>query len=1013
MSLTLPANYESASKLGNFKENWVCQLFNADSYLSFDGDNDYINLGATTSTSPASLTSTTKLSISMWVNFPIEDVSEWIFVNNSVDNGYSGFSIYKDSTNKFSLIIGDGSGLLAADYRRFRTSTTYSANTWYHVVITTGFANDGSDTIFYVNGSTSGINTDEAGSSAVTTPSYASGNAYFGRGDAADPDSYAQFSIKNFAVYSSLLDQTNITAMYNSGNFKSLLYDFTGYDESSNLKGYWEFNNGEPTIQDLSGNGTNGTIHGATYKDFLPLALSDTAIDSVFYHGCVTRIGSIRDSIDLAKSQAKTSNLSLSLANFKYKGDSLSAELFLGSRDYYNYNVRIYSQLNSASALSDCLQVYQGRLINVAHSQSNVTLQLTEQRPYDNISIPSDKTTDNKIYVPISYGNFTENPASTFASPQFESALTSKAYRPVPFNKTNDKSVLYVDGISTTSSGELAVYEKGVDVFVPLENAVANNGSSVDGTFHDKSDLLQVRAFKQRADSVTQVSNSAMITTTNESRAIDTDATNYATYAVDEQSENSGARVVDLSFGTVSGKSDKHFITLKDADGNVVELAEALSNSETGVDIDDDENVVPYDVIKVDDEEMAVTAVSSDTLTVRRGFGSKKETHDNNESVYFDNTINVIGIKYEVVFTTDVGINYCTLTAVTDGDTYLQTFSGNVAATTVYRNITNGTDSIRLKIYFNAGETAEGGNPDFNAEIRIYDVFLLTQRVSEVPEDMLYVANDGLTESYSGSDGAIEHGHEALRDMLVRFTGFDTADPDGWSALHTDRHISTWAIRWWAIEPIELKSVLNRMMSEFGFIFKFRADGTGRVIHIIQTSEMQTIADSGSPYPILKSSDIRNVSISTSSFDSMVTKMDINYEKHPAGNNYVSEVTSTNDTSRLKYRIKSKENIKKENLDMNVGTPNTTGQTDPNTDFYSYYDNILGDIKKIVKCDIVNPAKSYAMETGDIIQFSSTAGEMPVDPFGHGWDQNGYDFYMITKLVRSVGSVKIECREVG
>ena len=120
MSLTLPANYESASKSGNFKENWVAQLFNADSYLSFDGDNDYINLGATTSTSPASLTSTTKLSISMWVNFPVEDVSEWIFVNNSVDNGYSGFSIYRDSGNKFSLIIGDGAGTASGDYRRFR-----------------------------------------------------------------------------------------------------------------------------------------------------------------------------------------------------------------------------------------------------------------------------------------------------------------------------------------------------------------------------------------------------------------------------------------------------------------------------------------------------------------------------------------------------------------------------------------------------------------------------------------------------------------------------------------------------------------------------------------------------------------------------------------------------------------------------------------------------------------------------------------------------------------------------
>jgi hypothetical protein len=94
---------------------------------------------------------------------------------------------------------------------------------------------------------------------------------------------------------------------------------------------------------------------------------------------------------------------------------------------------------------------------------------------------------------------------------------------------------------------------------------------------------------------------------------------------------------------------------------------------------------------------------------------------------------------------------------------------------------------------------------------------------------------------------------------------------------------------------------------------------------------------------------------------------------------------------------------------MNVGTPNSSGQTDGNADFYSYYDNIFGDIKKIVSCDIVNPAVSYDLETGDIIQFSKAKGEMPVEPFGDNWA----DYYMITTLNRSPGKVNITCREVG
>jgi len=144
-------------------------------------------------------------------------------------------------------------------------------------------------------------------------------------------------------------------------------------------------------------------------------------------------------------------------------------------------------------------------------------------------------------------------------------------------------------------------------------------------------------------------------------------------------------------------------------------------------------------------------------------------------------------------------------------------------------------------------------------------------------------------------------------------------------------------------------------------------------------------------------------------FSELLTKMEINYEKHPAEDRYLSNVTSSNSTARTSWNIQEKENISEVDLDMNVGTPNSSGQTDGNADFYSYYDNIFGDIKKIVTCDIVNPAVSYNLETGDIIQFSNTAGEMPVEPFGDDWQ----DYYMITDLQRSPGKIKIQAREVG
>ena len=201
---------------------------------------------------------------------------------------------------------------------------------------------------------------------------------------------------------------------------------------------------------------------------------------------------------------------------------------------------------------------------------------------------------------------------------------------------------------------------------------------------------------------------------------------------------------------------------------------------------------------------------------------------------------------------------------------------------------------------------------------------------------------------------------------------------------------------------MELKKVLEQLQYEFGFIFKFRADGTGSYIHVLQTSEL-------SAAQTFKKEDIANLKINNMPFSQLLTKMEINYEKHPAENRYLSSVTSSNSTARTSWSIQAKENISEVDLDMNVGPPNTSGQTDGNTDFYSYYDNLFGDIKKIINCDIVNPAVSYNLETGDIIQFSNTAGEMPVEPFGDNWA----DYYMITDLQRSPGKIKIQAREVG
>jgi len=73
-------------------------------------------------------------------------------------------------------------------------------------------------------------------------------------------------------------------------------------------------------------------------------------------------------------------------------------------------------------------------------------------------------------------------------------------------------------------------------------------------------------------------------------------------------------------------------------------LAEALDNSETGIDVDDGDDFVVNDIILVDAEKMKVTNISTNTLTVTRGYlGSDKATHLDDAPVYVikDSALNI------------------------------------------------------------------------------------------------------------------------------------------------------------------------------------------------------------------------------------------------------------------------------------------------------------------------------------------------------------------------------------
>ena len=982
MSLTLPSSYENASKNSNIKENWAFQLFNSNSYLSFDGSNDYVDCGTTTASSAVTISD--QGTFAFWIKFPtlVDGQAESIFVNNVIESSYSGIWISKTGDHKIQTHIMDGSGTGGGDRETFLSGTVLQENVWYFIVIASNFNHDDSavntNWKIYVNNDSSGDVTN-SGTASINAPSYTTGKCEFGR-VTTGTDVYGKFDIKNFAVWELELSTNNITAIYNSGNYKSLLYDFGNYDQSTNLKAYWEFNNGEPFIQDLSGNLQNGTISGATYEGFLPLSTTDTSINDTFYHGVVTSTGSVRDSIDLENSKAKTSNLSVSISNFNYKGSDISTELLFGTYDYFNYNVRVYSQLNDNSAISNCLQIYQGRLINIQHDDSSLSLEITEKKPWDFISVPIDKST-NGIYEPVAYGDYTNT-----ANPAFS---TNYDLYPIPFIGSLNNDLYFAEQELVSSGHQAHYYDSQLDEFPTI-----NDGSTSTSVFNGLNCINvpndMSRTFRHRPKTVENISGFS-----NVANAINGSASDGAT-AGDTVTSVGGVggyvqRILGDSFKVKMPEIDGKATSIKvhilstivqslssmTTSGNPISGGGTLPKCEIGI-------ITHGEAVKVASSRQDASNGTTDSndininlTTGANGSGSSLDTTPETISNY-----NASGDKSKKLDEFIVDVRYYSGTGDTGTtDNYTSTWAVTIK------------DIIIEVVYKNDIENEPTASYSKNSSI-----------------EYLYSGTDGLTESYSGSSNLVQYGHEMLRDILVRFAGLDTSTPDNWAELDEDRtrntadngDIDTWQVRWWAVNSIDLSTVIEKTMYEFSFIFKFRADGSTRVVYLKQSSEL-------SASKTLNQFDIKNISIKSTSFSNLLTKMNINYKKHPAKNSYLSNLESSNDEARSKYNIKRKENIKEVKLDMNIGTPATTAQTDPNSDFYSYYNNIVGSVKKLISCEVVNSAKSYSMETGDIIKFD----DMPVNPFGHTWSQSGSQYYMITSLQRGIGSVKIECREVG
>ena len=768
---------------------------------------------------------------------------------------------------------------------------------------------------------------------------------------------------------------------------------------------------------------------------FRGLAFYDTRVegtDTVDYKGCILNKPTIRESINLENSTAKTSNVSITLANFiDNDGQKFSRKLLNGTNKFLNRSVKIYIQPDDTNDLYSCLLVYTGRLTTISQTTDKISLNIVAQRAWDNISIPTARTATN-IPVPVVYGNYTNNAQNTF-----QDAIT---VYPMPKLRTDGDDIYYATPKSYGSGCFPHYYDDNIKKFIIMGQYASgtttldsDNAIVVDNRLNRGVYYLRPTKVKDHTD----------WDGSNPENVIDTNTTSSTTQNIAFSVSGLGGtntveKTLKLSMPQIKGQFSSLKLNLK---GSVV-INTASYNS----------GAVSF--IRLSDTSFASN--TSDTTIVGTPFIAKDQTTStgtyNTSGAGASSAYTEIDLYDKYERKTDSGRDLDGAISATDYiikidsssddfkngtiikiDDELMKIVHRVPLTTLfvaergYSYSTSATHSdntdifiisegsytlpseINIRALVSALSTSSSGSISLDVDFVLEDFYLVIgvenavarepQATQEAIEqtDLLYASGDGLTETYSGSNGNAFEIHEQHRDLMKRFTNY-TGTPTGWSDLDSAR---SWQSRYWILESTPLIDHLEKLQYEGGFIARFNGQNEFQYIFI---------ANSPSVNATLDADDISDISVSTVDFFSLVSKMDIEYELHPAESKYNTSVTSTNSSTRTEYNIQSAENTKNIKLDAYVSpTIPTSASSNKNDDFYSYYNHIVGSPRTIINFTVVNP-NYFGLDVGDVIGFDGQDNfDNVLMVFASSWD----DFsFMITDVNRSVGSLKITAREI-
>ena len=742
-------------------------------------------------------------------------------------------------------------------------------------------------------------------------------------------------------------------------------------------------------VRGLNASAGGDTILNAPifHDNFKCISFADTKFDGEYSHGVISSEPSVRESINLEKSTAKTSNVSLSVINFDYQGSPFSKELFGGTRTYINRECLIYIVPNEAILKSDSLLIYSGRLQDISHNNDSIKLSIVSRDPSDGVEIPQSKTSKDN-YFPIVYGDYTPSSGGvTFGSgSDIDDYRKRKTLYPIPVEERRAGTVFSLTGTRSTSANAFPnYYEKSTDTFHPLANDSTNTSTLDVGneTYGDgyavrfNQNLLKTGLFKV-VEFVTKTAGTNLTWDNNTGNAFDGEFINTSTYVgctVDEVFVPNDSASIEYSLPQLTGYPSTLVTNLVITGSFTIGSVVGGTSGEVRLQLID-ESFGSSDIKGYWDLTSAGTTTDFHKLLSN---GSSGGTLDTSSVAYLSDDFN----NSNEYLASDSGWGESvklTVKLVRTGDIQCSV-SGFVRIHDI---------AVQATTQLDFSETTKAGKT------------VAYQTLDDI--EYVYSGANGLTDNGWASSSAITEIHEAHRDLLQRFTNFTNRNnsaytsgvhPKNWSSGTNINSIKDWDIRYWINRPTPLKKILEDLQYNGGFIGRYNSQGNYEYIFI---------PDSITTNHTLTKEDISNIDISLTPFKDVVTSMDIEYEKHPATSGYISEVNASNSTSISAYNVDSKENKKQIRLNALVSAPANSPSSNPNDDFYTYYDNILGGVKHLISFTVVNPIY-YKIDVGDFIAFS----DMTIDPFGGSW--SGKDFIVVS-VSRKRGELKIKVREV-